>query len=131
MSKFIFIGLFAATLWVSCTCTYQYDVYVSNKTTEPIRVAYKTLHDVRGEVEETIELAPGAQKRIIQTTDLNPGEGCRGTMAKDCALVAVYVRAFLRDSIPSKKAWCGEGVLFQKTDIQQAEFIIQYKPTDF
>ena len=123
-STLIIIGFF------SCECSYQYTVYVRNNTGEELQVAYKTLNDVRGEVEETVKVPAGAFESIIISVDLFDPEGCTGTKAEHCKMVAEYVNATL-DEKPSKIAWCDERIKFIKSDIQQGEFEIIYTEADF
>lgn len=116
--------------FLSCECSYQYTVYVRNNTGEELQVAYKTTNDIRGEVEETVTVPPGAFESIIVSVDLFDPEGCTGTKPEHCKMVAEYVNATL-DSKPSKIEWCDEKINFIKSDIQQGEFEIIYTMEDF
>ena len=116
---------------MSCDSDYQYGVWVKNSTNEDLTLAYKTSTDERGEVEEQITLKAGENKRIIWTTNLDFGEGRTGTLATHCSRVAEYVRATKSDGTPSNVEWCSDKVRFEKTDLGQAEFMIEYKPENF
>ena len=59
----------------SCECSYQYTIYVRNNTGEELQVAYKTMNDIRGEVEETVTVSPGAFESFIISIDLFDPEG--------------------------------------------------------
>lgn len=114
----------------SCECSYQYTVYVRNNTGEELQVAYKSLNDIRGEVEEIVTVPAGGFQKIITSTDLIDADGCTGTKVAHCKMVAEYVNATL-DSKPSKISWCDERINFIKSDIQQGEFEIIYTDADF
>lgn len=118
---------------ISCNSTYQYGVYVKNETGEDLKVAYKSSTDVKGMVEETVTLKDGEGKMVIWTKDLrvSEAEDTGRTTAEHRHLVADYVDAFIKDDIPSKIKWNGEGVRFERTDIGQAEFMITYTAEDF
>jgi len=117
----------------SCDSTYQYGVYVKNETGEDLKVAYKSSTDVKGIVEETVTLRDGEGSMLIWTKDLTVSEteDTGRTTAEHRHLVADYVNGFIKDSIPSKIKWDGEGVRFERTDIGQAEFMITYTAEDF
>lgn len=119
--------LFAIT---SCDCTYQYNVMVKNETGELIQIKYKTSQDIRGEIEETITVENGELKKIITSKDIDFGEGCTGVSAEHCQIIVEYVRAYKGD-VESKKSWCGESVKLENVDVQQGEFILTYKTTDW
>lgn len=128
--------LLCAALFTSCECTYQYNVNVKNNTGETINVAYKSTTDRRGPVDDVVSVKPGEFKQLIISKDLNTGDGCKaGTQAKHCGMVAEYVNAFMIDAnnnkIPSKIKWCDPNIQFEKVDIQQAEFTINYTKDDF
>lgn len=130
MRKLI-LGLFLLLFLSSCECTYQYGVYVMNDTREEIVIKYQTDVDIDGPKEEALILGPGEQKRIIYTENLDTDDGCGGTRPDHCKMVAEYIQAFLRDTIPSTINWCDPSIKFEKTDIQQAEFTIVYTEEDF
>jgi len=132
LKQILIIGL-SLILLSSCDSTYQYGVYVKNETGEDLKVAYKSTTDVKGIVEETVTLRDGEGKIVIWTKDLtvSEAEDTGRTSATHSHLVADYVNAFIKDSIPSKIKWNGEGVRFERTDIGQAEFMITYTAKDF
>ncbi len=115
----------------SCECTYQYGVYIKNSTGTDLKVAYKSTNDVNGTVEEEIILQDGELKRIIWTADIDTGEGCSGSSPTHCSYVAEYVNAYINETTPSTIQWCDQAITFSKTDIQQAEFTIEYTIDDF
>ncbi len=133
MLKQILIFGLCLILLSSCNSTYQYGVYVKNETGEDLKVAYKSSTDVKGVVEETVTLRDGEGKMVIWTKDLtvSDAEDTGRTTATHSHLVADYVNAFIKDDIPSKIKWNGEGVRFERTDIGQAEFMITYTAKDF
>ncbi len=133
MLKQILIISLSLILWSSCNSTYQYGVYVKNETGEDMKLAYKSSADVKGIVEETVTLRDGEGKMLIWTKDLtvSEAEDVGRTTAGHSHLVADYVNGFIKDDIPSKIKWNGEGVKFMRTDIGQAEFVITYTPEDF
>jgi len=114
----------------SCDCTYQYDVLVKNDTGEPIEIKYKTLNDIRGEVEETITVNSGELKKIISTKDIDAGLGCNGISKEHCPMVAEYVKAY-KGEIESEKQWKASDVKLANVDIQQGEFILTYTQSDW
>ena len=117
----------------SCDSTYQYGVYIKNETGEDLKVAYKSSTDAKGVIEEITTLRNGEGKMVIWTKDLtvSEAEDTGRTTATHSHLVADYVNAYIKDSIPSKIKWGGEGVRFERTDIGQAEFMITYTDKDF
>lgn len=127
-NTFLFLAIFFTL--VSCDCTYQYDVLVRNETGSSIEVKYKTKMDVRGEVEETVTLKSGEQKRIISTKDIDAGQGCTGIEKTHYELVAEYIKAF-KNNEESKKEWSAEEVKLENVDIQQGEFIMTYTENDW
>lgn len=131
MKKIILFSLLLSLGFMSCDSKYQYGVWAKNSTNEDLILAYKTTTDERGTVEEEITLKAGENKRIIWTTNLDFGEGWTGTLAEHCGSVAEYVRAKKSDGTPSNIEWCTNDVRFEKTDIGQAEFMIEYKPENF
>ena len=133
MLKQILIFALCLIFLISCDSTYQYGVYVKNETGEDLKVAYKSSTDVKGVVEETVTLRDGEGKMVIWTEDLTvpEAEDTGRTTATHSHLVADYVNAFIKDDVPSKIKWNGEGVRFERTDIGQAEFMITYTPSDF
>jgi hypothetical protein len=130
-SIYIFFGVAMCLGFLSCNCKTQYGVYVKNDTLENLTLSFKSNIDEKGPIEETLILAPGDYKRIIWTQDLQFEEDCSGTTTNHCKYVAEYVKAYIRDSIPSNLNWCDEKIHFEKTDIGQAEFTINYTPSDF
>lgn len=133
MKKMIFTLLFAsiALCFSACNATFQYNVYVKNDTGEPLKIAYKSLNDVKGVTEEVITLKPAEYRQIISTKDIDPDIQKMATHPKHCKYVAEYINAFIKKDIPSTIQWCSEQVHFEKTDIQQAEFTINYTLADF
>ncbi len=117
-------------IFVSCDSTVQYDVYVENQTTKPIRIEYKTIHDKKGEITEKVILPNGKIERIISTKNIEPIDGNTWTTAEHCNLVAEYIKGF-SENTPSTLEWCSEKVQFQKVDIGQAEFKVVYTEADF
>ena len=114
----------------SCDNTVQYAVIVKNATDSDLIIEYKTLNDVRGEVEEKTTLEKGEMQFTINTTNLAI-EGSNGTTADHHPYVAEYVRAIKNGDITSKLKWYDEKIRFEKTDIGQAEFTIEYTEKDF
>ena len=130
-NKFSFILLlFGLVIWaimlVSCSSTYQYDVYVKNQTAHEIKLSFKTLTDKRGKVEETINLGPGVMKKIISTINIPADGSLINGSADHCSSVAEYIRAE-----GSTLEWCDPQIQFQTVDIQQGEFTVIYKPEHF
>ena len=105
----------------------QYNVFVKNETGEKLKVAFKTLNDRNGEINETIELSPGESRQIITSIDIDTGEGCTGVQPSHCSFVTEYVNAFIQDSIPSQLTWCDEKIQFIHEDILQGSFTINYR----
>lgn len=112
----------------SCDCTYSYGVYVENATGEDLEVAFKT---ATSDVEEKITLSNGEKKFIIENLEYHPKGDCTGTTSAHCKFVADYVHGFIRDTVQSKIEWCDEKIIFEKMDIQEAEFLIKYTADDF
>jgi len=111
----------------SCNMEYDYGVRVKNSTSEPIKVAFKSLTDRSGTVEKSITLAPGDWKVIIQTTNLPNDNGWRGNKN----LVAEYVYAYKTDDTQSHIDWNSEKIKLERSDIGQAEYFINYTDNDF
>ena len=131
MIKNIFVFLLISGTLISCDCTYQYGVFVKNSTGEDINITYKSLSGEKAGFETETVVKTGELKHIISTYDLETGEGCEGCKETHCNLVAEYVNAEIRDGILSTKKWCSDNIKFEKTDIQQAEFTIEYTLEDF
>ena len=131
MKNVLIILALVSTALISCDCTYQYGVFVKNSTGENIKITYKSLSGEKAGFESEIVLKDGEQKQIISSYDLETGEGCTGCKEAHCKLVAEYVNAEIRDGIPSTIKWCDKNIQFDKTDIQQAEFTIEYTLEDF
>ena len=128
MYKYLFF-LFLVTLGISsCNCSYSYGVYVENATGEKLTIAFKT---VQSNSEEKVILSPGEKKYIIENVAFQPKGDCTGTAAEHCKFIAEYVHGFLRDTIQSDIKWCDQTITFEKTDIQEGEFIIKYTTDDF
>ena len=128
MNKYISFLVLLTLGLNSCDCTYSYSVYVENATGENLKVIYKR---VASDIEEKISLPEGESKMIIKNVAFQPEGDCSGTTSAHCSFVAKYVKAFIRDSVQSKIAWCSEAIKFEKSDIQEGEFIIKYYPNDF
>ena len=131
MKKIAFSSLLLSLFIYSCSGTFQYCVNVKNDTEEQITIRYQSYKDIQGNVEKTLVLQPGELKQIICTIDIDPEDNSPKTSPTHCRLVAEYVDAFIRDSILSTLKWCDEGVAFSRTDIEQAEFTINYTMEDF
>ena len=131
MNKNFITIILLCIAFASCDCTYQYGVFVKNSTGEDIKVTYLSLSGEKAGFETESFLKAGELKQIISTYDLETGNGCEGCKETHCTLVAEYVNAEIRDGIPSTKKWCSENIKFEKTDVQQAEFTIEYTLDDF
>ena len=129
LKKIILFTLIIGVL-VSCDNTVQYAVIVKNSTDSDLMIEYKTANDVRGEVDEKITLKAGKMKFIINTNNLSI-EGSNGTSADHHQYVAEYIRAYKNGNVPSTLNWYNNKVKFEKTDVGQAEFTIEYTDNDF
>ena len=127
MLKNVILLFILAALCSACDSTWQYGVYVKNDTGEDMKIAFKSDVDREGPVEKTIVLKDGQSQLIINTIDL-PVEG---TWKDNKALIADYVKAYIRDTIPSKIQWTDQKVQAEVMDIQQAEYSIHYTINDF
>ncbi len=130
MKKLGFIFLMAFSLF-SCDMDTSYTVYVRNSTGEDLTIAYKTLNDVRGPVEETITLKDGAAETIIRTRDLETVKGSAGTTQKPCAFVAESMKFIIRGNVESTLKWCDPAIKLESMDIGQDEFMLDFQLTDF
>ncbi|NNC85973.1 MAG: hypothetical protein HKN75_07820 [Bacteroidia bacterium] len=128
---FIVLCFILPIVFSSCDCTYQYGVNVINSTGEDLTINYKSLSGEKAGFDSKLLLKDGERKQIISTYDLETAEGCTGCKENHCTMVAEYVTAYIKDSIPSNINWCDKNIQFDKTDIQQAEFTIDYKLSDF
>lgn len=128
MIKYIFFPLLLTLGLSSCDCSYSYGVYVENATGEDLVVAFKSK---TSETEEKINLSDGEKKMIIKNAEIDPQGDCSGTSSNHCKFVAAYVYGIKSDTIYSKKEWCSDKVIFEKTDFQEGEFIIKYTSDDF
>lgn len=128
MIRIIFFLSLALLLYTSCECSYQYEVYVKNETSQEMIIAYKAKN---GDSEQTIQLKPGGYERIISSPDIETEEGCTGCLASHCSEVAEYVHATINDSTTNTTKWCSEDVKMETVDIQQGEFTITYSAADF
>lgn len=125
-TTFLFLSITLLGL-ASCDMKYDYSVRVQNLTSEPIKVAFKSLHDRSGTVEKNIIIAPGDGKIIIQTTNLPNDNGWRGNKN----LVAEYIHAYKTDDTKSHLDWNSEKIKLERVDIGQAEYYINYTEADF
>lgn len=114
----------------SCDSTVQYNVYVKNSTAENLEVVFKSPADINSKDEQVIILKAGEQKQIISTANLDIKESS-STTADHCIHVAEYVNTYTPNKIPSKIKWCDENIKFEKEDIGQAVFTIEYTAADF
>ncbi len=130
MLKKVFFFVLLIIGIASCDNTVQYSVVVKNSTNSDLKIEYRTMNDERGEVEEIIDLKKGEMKFIINTVDLSI-EGSNGTSAAHHNYVAEYIRAYNDENEPSKLNWYDEKIKFEKTDLGQAEFTIEYTNGDF
>ncbi len=128
MKKLGFIFLMAFGLF-SCNVDTSYTVYVRNSTGEDLTIAYKTLTDLRGPIEETIVLKDGAAETILRTGDLKIIEG--ETPPKPCEFVAEYMKFTIRGNVESKLKWCDPSINLETMDIGQDEFGLDFKLSDF
>lgn len=122
---FLSMALF---LYTSCECSYQYDVYVVNETTQDLTIVYKAKD---AENEQTLELKAGGKEKIISSPNIKTEEGCTGCQATHCNQVAEYIHATINDSTINTTKWCSENVKMETVDIQQGEFMVTYSASDF
>jgi len=127
---FQFSFIFSLFSFISCNFTFQYGVNVYNKTNHNLRIEFESGNDLNNTNHQTINLKPQEFKRIIWTKNI-PNTKSWTTTAKHCNLVANYVKAFNQNNIESSKKWCHQSIRFEKTDIQQGEFYIEYEEKDF
>lgn len=130
MKKLGFIFLMTFSLF-SCDTDTSYTLYVRNSTGEDLTIAYKTLNDVRGPVEETITLKDGAAETIIRTRNLEIVKGSAGTTQKPCAFVAESMKFTIRGNVESTLKWCDPSIKLETVDIGEDEFMLDFKLTDF
>lgn len=126
--NFLFYFLFMTGL-SACSDSYQYDVYATNKTDAPIKIVFKSPEDQNNPLEQMITLRPGEQEKIISTKNIALGKTMKDH-TKVCQRVATYVKAF-QNEIPGKLQWCDKSIRYERTDIGQAEFIIEYTANPF
>jgi len=129
MEKYLMFGLLILLSFSACDGTVQYNVFVKNNTDQEIKVIFKSPTDHQNKEEQTVEIKPQELKQIIRTEDIDPADKS-STTASHCTYVADYVNAFKQNS-QSKIKWCDQKIKFEKTDIQQAEFTIEYTDSDF
>ena len=127
MQKTILFGIGTALLFL-CSCTNQntYDVRVVNSTQSEIKVDYKSETHRDGPVQNSVIISPGTDKVIISTKELD------GALPNLCDSVALYVRA---SDIPigrnSKLEWCSDEVKLEQIDIEQYQYLMEFKPEHF
>ena len=131
MLKHISLLILIITGLASCDQTYSYSVYVENATGEDLEVAFKSVTDERGNIEEKVNIPNGEKKLIIKNATVASEGDDLGTSSKHCKFVAEYVMGTIQDSISSNIEWCSDKVVFQKTDIEEGEFLIKYTTEDF
>ena len=128
MIKYIFFLISLSLGISSCECSYSYGIYVENATGEDLEVVFKSSSS---DVEERISFSKGEKKYILQHVEHAPEGDCTGAIAEHCEFVAEYVQGIIRDSIQSKTKWCDPKISFEKTDIQEGEFLIKFTEEDF
>ena len=114
----------------SCDSSVQYNVYVKNSTGENLKVVFKSPNDVNNKEEQTIELKAGALRQIISTPNLEIIDSS-WTTPDHCHHVAEYIKAFTPNNRSSKIKWCDKEIKFEKEDIGQAVFTLEYTANDF
>ncbi len=130
MKNYLFLGFILLIGLSACDSSVQYNVYVKNSTSEDLKVVFKSLNETSNKGEQTIQLKAGEQKQIISTINIELGESA-STTPNHCNLVAEYIHAYTKDKIPSKTKWCDQDIKFEKEDIGQAVFTIDYSEKDF
>ena len=119
MHQILLYILLIATL-SSCDSSYQIDVYVQNKTADTIAVSYKKSDD--GKVR--FKIAPGEQRVIISSGNI-PFDGENLPVAKDfCNNFTYPIECNIGNNLTSMINCCAEDVIFELTDVGQAEYII-------
>lgn len=99
---------------------------VVNNTSEALSIEYNSSYGSNESVAQKTELAPGENKVIISTPDLESNN------ENTCREVAEYVVARrISDGKISSVEWCGEAVKLEMVDLGQYQFLISYGPEDF
>ena len=124
----MFILLF--TCLFSCSDAHNYDVYVQNDSSAQIEIAYKSLKDRSGIVENQIVLPAGSRKQIISTVNLSSAERSIKPVRGHCYLVAEYVTAILDGKEGSLK-WCDPEIDFVIEDFGEGRFTMVFKDEHF
>ncbi len=114
-----------------CTCSYQYAVYVKNDTEGRLQIHFKSKVDAEGLKEESILLNPGEYKRLLYSKEIHVNNSCQGTSREHCHLLFNYLSATNEKGDSASLSLCDSSVKFEKVDIQQAEFTLEYKPAHF
>lgn len=129
--KFIPILSIALMLLLSsCTdCSYQYDLWVKNDSSQNIIIETKNaqLRDNNGSA--YTDLAPGDYKKIWSSKDISVGN-CKGLDKSHCSLITEHVRIKRKSGQTSNLMWC-EDYKLEWVDIQQGEFSAVVTDADF
>ena len=131
MKKSLLFGVFLSLSLFACDMDTSYTVRVINSTGEDLQIAYKTLNDHRGPIEETITLKDGEMKVVISTKNLETVEGSAGAAPKPCEFVAEYMKFTIRGNVESRLKWCDPTIKLEMADIGQEEFIVNLGLSDF
>ena len=117
-------------LILSCSNSFQYDVYVSNQTGQTIRIEYRTDNAKNGVTENSVIIKKGESQLLISTKEIAKYEDQSMNNRTYCVKVASYIRAFTESGEPINKNWCGDNLKIETVDIGQAEYLITYKEED-
>lgn len=131
MKKQLLLGFFFLLNLFACDMETSYTARIINSTGEEVQIAYKTVNDYRGPIEETITLKDGEMKVIISTKNLETVEGNIGTTPKPCEFVAEYIKFTIRGNMESTLKWCDPSIQLETADIGQEEFVVNLELGDF
>lgn len=129
MNKLIL--LFMLVSLAACgDCTYQYDLWVKNDSSETITVEYKNAKLRNSAGSGFVDLAPGDYQKVWVSQDVSAGN-CKGVSAEHCSLITDHVRIKNKSGRTSNIMWCSKDYQMEWVDIQQGEFRVTVKDEDF
>ncbi|MBT8218257.1 MAG: hypothetical protein KJP00_00420 [Bacteroidia bacterium] len=131
MKKILTLVILVNIIFTACECSYQYDVYVKNSSSQELKISYFSKNDRLSSNEQTLTLKAGESQRIISSNDIRVPEGCSGIHPDHSKFVAEYITAINASGRESKLKWGDPSIKLQREDIQQGSFTMEFTNADF
>ena len=93
MKRIIALSILINIFFAACDCSYQYNVYVSNNSSEDLQISFFSKNDRFLSTEGSLLLKPGERHHFITRKDINVAEGCSGILPVHAKFVAEFIRA--------------------------------------